>query len=381
MPPAKKTIGLSELRVGLLVLISIAIFIFLILNATGDINPFAHKLHVKAQFANAQGLRPGAEVRLAGVKVGKVEELRLLPPTDDPNAPKVEVTLAINDSIDGKPASDRIRKDSTVQLGSSSILGSDVVLNIIPGTTVSQPVPENFLLNSSSAGGFSDLAASGTDLTQRLSKVSDELNGIVKKINTGEGTMGRLVNDEALYDNLNAAIRESQSLLNEITHGKGSAGKFVNDPVLYDNLTRTVGQLEGIAADLHEGRGTAGKLFTDEALYNETRATISKLNQSADQINGMVADIKAGKGSFGKLLTDEQFYNDARSAIAKFNTTAERIDNVVAGAQRGEGTLGKLITDDQLYSNVNQLSSESVKLLYDFRQNPKKYLTIKFQLF
>ena len=83
----------------------------------------------------------------------------------------------------------------------------------------------------------------------------------------------------------------------------------------------------------------------------------------------------------GKLIKDEAIYNDARTAIARFNTTTERIDNVVANAQRGEGTVGKLLTDDQLYSNVNQLSSESVKLLYDFRQNPKKYLTIKFQLF
>jgi phospholipid/cholesterol/gamma-HCH transport system substrate-binding protein len=95
----------------------------------------------------------------------------------------------------------------------------------------------------------------------------------------------------------------------------------------------------------------------------------------------MITDINAGHGTLGRLIKDEQIYNDARAAIARFNTTAERIDNVVAGAQRGEGTFGKLLTDDALYSNVNQLSSEGVKLIYDFRQNPKKYLTIKFQLF
>jgi len=100
-----------------------------------------------------------------------------------------------------------------------------------------------------------------------------------------------------------------------------------------------------------------------------------------DQIDNIVADINAGKGTLGKLVKDEAIYNDARSAMARFNSTAERIDSVVAGAQRGEGTVGKLLTDDQLYNNVNQFSAEGVKLLYDFRQNPKKYLTIKFQLF
>jgi phospholipid/cholesterol/gamma-HCH transport system substrate-binding protein len=381
MPPARKTIGLSELRVGLLVLISIAIFIFLILNATGDINPFARKLHLKAQFANAEGLREGADVRLAGVKVGKVDEVRLLPPSDDPNAPKVEAIMAIDSKIDGQPAQNRIRKDSTVQLSSSSILGSDVVLNIVPGTTVSEPVTENYTLPASASGGFNDLATSGNDLVQRLNKISDQVNAIVNKVNEGKGTLGRVVNDEALYDNLNSAIRDTQGLINQINRGQGSAGKFVNDPALYNNLNSTVAQLESIAQDLRAGHGTAGKLFTDEALYNEARSTVTRLNQSADQINGMIADIRAGRGTVGKLITDEQFYNDARTAIAHFNTTAERIDNVVANAQRGEGTLGKLLTDDQLYSNVNQLSSEGVKLVYDFRQNPKKYLTIKFQLF
>jgi phospholipid/cholesterol/gamma-HCH transport system substrate-binding protein len=381
MPPAKRTVGLSELRVGLLVFISITVLILLLLNATGDINPFAKKLHVKAQFANAQGLREGAEVRLAGVRVGKVEEVHLLPPSDNPNAPKVEAVLSIDNSIDGRPANERIRADSTVQLGSSSLLGNDVVLNIIPGTTVSEPVREGATLPATSANSFTDLATSGNDLVQRLSKISDQANEIIKKINAGEGTIGRVVNDEALYDNLNATIRETQGLMTQIRSGQGTAGRFVNDPALYNNLNNTVTKLNAIAEDLRSGRGTAGRLLSDEALYNEMRSTVARLNLASVEINSIVADVRAGRGTFGKLLTDEQIYNDARTAIARFNTTAERIDSVVAGAQRGEGTFGKLLTDDQLYSNVNQLSSESVKLLYDFRQNPKKYLTVKFELF
>src|SRR5260221_9077506 len=114
MPRSKKTVSLSELRVGLLVLVSISVLIFLVLNASGDINPFARKLHLKARFADANGLREGSEVRLAGVLVGKVEKITLLSPAD-PAAPRVEALLSINSTIDGKPASDRIRTDSQAQ--------------------------------------------------------------------------------------------------------------------------------------------------------------------------------------------------------------------------------------------------------------------------
>src|SRR6185436_11706110 len=120
---------------------------------------------------------------------------------------------------------------------------------------------------------------------------------------------------------------------------------------------------------------------TDDELYNRINRTADKLDRSVEQINLVIADIKDGRGTLGRLIKDEDIYNDARAAIARFNTTAERIDNMVAAAQRGEGTVGKLLNDDTLYTNVNQLSSEGVKMIYDFRQNPKKYLTIKFELF
>ena len=381
MPKTRKTVGLSELRVGILVFVSIVILILLILNASGDINPFAKKLHLKARFSDANGLREGSEVRLAGVRVGKVNEITLLPPSDVPNAPRVEALMTINNTIDGRQAADRIRTDSTAQQGSPSLLGNEMLINITPGTALGQPVKDYAILPSSSSNTVNDFATSGTDLAQRLSKLSDEISVIVRNVKEGKGTVGHLFNDESLYNNLNATIRDTEDLMVQIRSGQGSAGKFVNDPALYNNANEIAKNLKQLSDDLNAGKGTAGKLLHDDALYNRINHIADRVDQSVDQINDIVADLNNGRGTAGKLLKDEQLYNDARAAIAKFNTAAERIDNVVASAQRGEGTVGKLLTDETLYSNVNQLSSESVKLLYDFRQNQKKYLTIKFQLF
>ena len=99
-------------------------------------------------------------------------------------------------------------------------------------------------------------------------------------------------------------------------------------------------------------------------------------------------DIRDGKGSAGKIFRDEQLYDDTKDAIAKFSNTTARLETLILDAQAGKGTIGKLITDDTLYNSVNQTANnvatftgEGTKLLYDFRQNPKKFLRIKLSLF
>src|SRR5712692_8502224 len=135
MPKSTRNIGLSELRVGLIVLI---------LNASGELNPFATHLHLRARFADANGLREGSEVRLAGVRIGTVDRIKLLTPTEvtnasnAPNPQKVEAFLTIDSKIDGVPATDRIRTDSTAQQASPSLLGSEMIVNITPGTSLGQ---------------------------------------------------------------------------------------------------------------------------------------------------------------------------------------------------------------------------------------------------
>jgi phospholipid/cholesterol/gamma-HCH transport system substrate-binding protein len=381
MPPSQRNVTLSQLRVGIFVLIAIAVLVFLVLNASGDINPFSRKLHLKARFSDANGLREGSEVRLAGVRVGKVERIVLLEPSQVPNAPRVEAQMTIDSTIDGRPANERIRTDSQAQQGSPSLLGNEMLINITPGTAIGKPVDDGTILPASSSNTVNDFATSGTDLAQRLSKLSDEISGMVRSVKEGQGTVGRLFSDEALYNNLNATIRETQDVMTELRSGRGSAGRFMNDPALYNNANDIAIQLKTIADDLNAGRGTAGRLLKDEQLYARINRTAEKLDQSVERISLVVDEVNAGRGTLGKLIRDEQIYNDARAAIARFNTTAERIDGMVAAAQRGEGTVGKLLQDETLYANVNQLSAEGVKMLYDFRQNPRKYLTVKFELF
>src|SRR6476619_6144387 len=301
MPRSRATISLRQVRVGLFVLFAIIVLVFLVLNASGDINPFSRKLHLKARFADANGLREGSEVRLAGVRVGKIEKITLLPPSDLPNAPRVEALMGLDTTIDGRPANERIRSDSTAQQGSPSLLGNEMLINITPGTAVGQPVQDGALLPSSSSNTVNDFATSGTDLAQRLSKLSDEINGIVKDVKEGKGTVGRLFSDEALYNNLNATIRETEDVMKQVRSGDGSAGRFINDPALYNNANEIAVQLRAIAADLRAGKGTAGKLLTDDELYNRFNRIAERFDRSVQQINDMIVEINAGHGTFGKL--------------------------------------------------------------------------------
>lgn len=401
MPKSHQILTFSELRVGIFMLSALLITGFLILNSTGDFNPFEKKMRLKARFVSADGLHSGADVQLAGVSIGKVEDVKFLPP-DTPDDERIEATLNIVQVLDNKPISELIRTDSTAQLVATSILGNDKMINIVPGTSKGSPIDENATLISSAGIGLNQLTATGNDLLAQINKLAVPANEILNKANSGEGTLGRVINDETLYKSLDEAVVETRgtmarlkTTIDKINSGQGSAGKLVNDPELYDSLNRTVAQLDAIAADIKAGRGSAGKFVTDEALYNETRSTVAELRRSAEKISSIADDVKLitaelkdGKGTAGKLFRDEKLYEDARTAIARFNGATTRIESLIADAQAGKGTIGKLITDETLYNNLNVTSNniatftgEGTKLLDDFRKNPKKYLRIKLAIF
>ena len=249
MVDTKKTHTFSTLRVGIFVLFGLAVLAFLVLNSSGDLNPFEKKLKLKARFAAADGLREGSEVQLAGVRIGKVESVGFLPP-DSPEELKVEAVMAVDRELNGSPINQRIRTDSTAQLTATSLLANDKTINITTGSPKGNPVGDNEVLGSNVAPSINQLTQTGNELLGQINKMAIPANEILNKANRGEGTLGRIVNDEALYNSLDATVAETkltmtklQTTIEKINRGDGTAGRLLNDPALYDSLNRTVGQL------------------------------------------------------------------------------------------------------------------------------------------
>lgn len=159
-PLLKKTMGVVATVVVLIVVFTI-IFVG---------NPFSRQLHLKAHFLDVNGLREGAEVRLAGVPVGKVTRIDILPPSPMPAAPRVDVSLSLPNKIGGVLASERIRTDSTASLEVVGWHTDGTVINIQPGTIVGQPIQDGALLPTSSSNTVNDFAGSPSDLASEFFK-------------------------------------------------------------------------------------------------------------------------------------------------------------------------------------------------------------------
>ncbi|MGH9753342.1 MAG: MlaD family protein [Blastocatellia bacterium] len=376
----RKQASFSELRVGILVLSALVILILVIFAVSGDIKlpGFDSTATVRTQMANVDGLRKGAEVRLSGKKVGSVREINFgqIPSSPD-SQNNIEIVMDIDGKLNASPAVERIRTDSMAVLKGAGVLG-DNVIDITPGTSAGKPIRDGDSIPSMAQKSVGDVINAAQTAVGHLNVIAADIRDMTKNMKDGKGLMGRVLNDESLYLNLDSAVRSAESLMQEIKSGKGTMGQFVSDPALYKNATDTIAQLRSITDQvenqLRSGRGSLGKLLKDEKLYNDASSLVSRLNNTSGRLENVVAKIERGEGAAGKLINDEKLYADARGAI-------ERLNLIMARLEKGEGTMGMILKDERLYHNANNLSAEVTKLLYDFRQNPRKYLSVKVTIF
>lgn len=358
--PSQKQLKWSELKVGLTVLAASITLSILIMLMSGTGGLFTHKIALRSYFDNAGGLREGAPVRLQGVDIGNVNKIRIVTDPARKLTP-VEVTLKVSNRF--HPT---LHKDSITRLATAGVLG-ETYIDIDSSTAKGPLVEENDELNTKDTAQIEDVVRASQSTLQNLDALLKRVDRIIAFVESGQGSIGKLIYDAGLYNQLNSTVAEFQNLVNDVANGKGSIGKLLVDDKLYNNANQTIDKLNGIIDELNAGKGTAGKFLKDPTLYDNANKTIANVKQMTDDIN-------AGKGAIGVLARDEQF-------AAKLKNTMNRISELSDKLNSGEGTAGKFIQDPAVYNNTNQLLTETRDLIKAIRQNPKKYLTIHLKLF
>lgn len=356
--PSQKQLKWSQLRVGLTVLfasVTLAVLIF-VMSGTGGW--FTSKITLRSYFDNAGGLRVGAPVRLSGVDIGNVTSVQIV--QGRPTTP-VEVTMRVNTKY-----LFNLRKDSVTLMSTAGILGETFV-DVDSSTAKGPAVADGDTLAARDQPDIQDVVRASQGTLQNMDSLLKRVDRIVAFIESGQGSIGKVIYDPALYNQLNATVAEFKGLVDDIQSGKGSIGPLITSDEAYKKVMAAIDKVNLLVDDLQQGKGSAGKLLKDPALYDNANKTIANVRQLTDDIN-------AGKGAIGKMTHDQEF-------AARLQETINNLAALSTRLEKGEGTTGMLFKDPALYNNSNQMLVETRELVKAIRENPKKYLTFHVKVF
>ncbi|GAB5559478.1 MAG: MlaD family protein [Synoicihabitans sp.] len=288
-------------RVGLFFLLGLAL-IWITHESLGNSKLDEAKAYeLTARFATIKELKPGDDVRLAGVAIGAVKETRL-------NGRHAEVVMQITNGIE-------VPADAVATIAMSGLLGSNYV-SLTLGTASAEALTPNSTLRSEDT----------PDLNTVISQVGEIGRKVEQALTQFTGALGTDGSEDGLMSKLNAMLDENRQKVDTITTN-----------------------LEIVTTRLKDGEGTIGKLLTEEDGYNELVAAIADIRSAAESANkfmgeaeGLVAHMKSGEGTLGTLLYDETATENLRTTMTNLRELSEKLNS-------GEGTLGRLINDDSLY--------------------------------
>jgi phospholipid/cholesterol/gamma-HCH transport system substrate-binding protein len=356
--PSQKQLRWSQLRVGLTVLcagVTLAVLTFLMSGTTGLFTP---KITLKSYFDNAQGLHNGAPVRLAGVDVGNVSGIRVV--ADRPRTP-VEITMRVNTKYIRS-----LKKESVTSLSTAGVLG-ETFIDIDSSLAKGAEAQDGDTLATRDTPDIQDVVRASQGTLQNLDALLKRTDRILAYVESGQGSIGKLIYDPTLYNRFSDTVSEFKGIVDQVRSGQGSLGKLVASDEAYNKAIAAVDKLNAVIDDLQQGKGTAGKFLKDPSLYNNANETIANVKKLTDDIN-------AGKGAIGKLTKDEVLAQKLDNTISKLSALTGRLE-------AGEGTAGMLFKDPALYNNTNQMLLETRQLVKSIREDPKKYLTFKVKVF
>jgi phospholipid/cholesterol/gamma-HCH transport system substrate-binding protein len=307
-----------ETRIGLFVAV-VVLAAAVILERVGSFESFHSGKQVKALFSNVQDLKKGDRVKMAGVEVGRVQDIQL---TNN----KVLVVMKVRPQAE-------IKTDSIATIKFTGLMGQNFVA-VDFGTPQGEPLRKDQYISSAEQA---DLAA----MMQKLDKVAEGVENVTKsftgfRIDTLVGPLRDFIS--ANKDPLTATISNVQALTfdisSQVAQGKGTLGKLLKDEALYNTALSTVSNLQDTATEIrttitdarkivdqvNSGQGTVGKLMKDEKLWQETTESMTNLKEILQKVN-------QGQGTVGKLVNDQEFYKNAKLTLQKLDQATEGLED------------------------------------------------------
>lgn len=313
-----------EIKVGLFFILGLLLF-GAMLEIGNRWKLFDTGIPYKVFLSSSTGLKAGDTVKLAGVEVGSISKISVL---DD----KVQVDLEVRRGT-------RIKQDSVAGIRMSSLLGGQF-LGLSFGSPGSPDLPAGSTIKSSESSGVDAIIESVGGLTKDAKQLITDLNRNQSEV------MGKV---SAILDENRSAVHASLTGLASVTakldRGEGSLGLLLNDKSLYQNVNAMTGSLKEVSAKLERGEGTIGKLLVEEELYTDAISAVKGMNDSMKNFTEIAQRINRGEGTAGKLVNDPALYDELRETVINLKEITRKINS-------GEGTVGKLVNDDKLYRDV-----------------------------
>jgi phospholipid/cholesterol/gamma-HCH transport system substrate-binding protein len=309
----------NEQKIGLFFLVGL-VLVFVAIEVTVGTSLLTSGYHLYVNYRSAEGLRSGDEVQVAGLKLGRVDALTLTPDG-------VRVTLRLS-----KEAT--IHRDSIARLDYQALSGTRFIAVSLgtPGTPA--------LKDGDTIEG--DIPPGITQMVDELQGVARSVKGLADSLNENQDQVLKTVN--AMLDENRAALQDALMNLDSISakldHGEGTMAKLLNDPSLYNRATAAMGDLEKVSGRLANGQGDLGRLVNgDGALYDEVRETVASLNKTAENLEEVSTQVRNGEGTLGRIVTDDELYQEARDAV-------HGLDRATAGIEDAGpiSVLGTLVT-------------------------------------
>jgi phospholipid/cholesterol/gamma-HCH transport system substrate-binding protein len=308
----------DQLKVGILIVIAFVIMGIAAVKLGQAANLFTERYELVALLPNASGLREGGSVTVAGQLSGIVEKIEFMP-ADGDTTQNLKVTVKIDERV-----REQIRSDSRAKLRTMGLLG-DKTLDISPGTVPNAVLEPGDTIEVSPSLDYEQVLAQAAGAVGDMVQLTADLRSITGGLVRGEGTMGQLLSNRTLYDQLTETITQTNSLLTRLQQRQGTFGRLLDDPALYDRLLRLTGSLDTLTRTVASAEGTLGKLLRDDTLH--VRLT----------------SIVANADSALRLMT------------------------------QGQGFAARMLSDQALYDRLNKTLTDLSAILEDVRANPGKY--------